>query len=65
MTLVDKFEKMLGSYGPRDEPYTVDFESDDAPSGLIARTGIYNVVSRVIDDDGGIHASKCGSFPQI
>ncbi|EKM80187.1 hypothetical protein AGABI1DRAFT_113389 [Agaricus bisporus var. burnettii JB137-S8] len=54
---VDKFEKMLGSYGPRDEQYTVDFEPDDSPSGIIARTGTYNVVSRVVDDDGEIHAN--------
>lgn len=64
MTLVDKFEKMLGSYGPRDEPYSVDFPSEDAPSGLLART-TYNVVSRVVDDDKTVHASKCSSFPQI
>lgn len=48
---VDKLEKMIGSYGPKDQPYTVNFMTEDAPSGMIAR-GEYNVLSRVYDDDG-------------
>lgn len=46
---------MLGSYGPRDEPYTKDFDSEESPSGILARSGTYNVKSRVLDDDGEIY----------
>ncbi|KAF9645678.1 E set domain-containing protein [Thelephora ganbajun] len=53
---VDKLEQMLGSYGPREEPYIKDFETDESPSGMIARTGSYNVRSRVVDDDGEVYA---------
>ncbi|KZT37639.1 E set domain-containing protein, partial [Sistotremastrum suecicum HHB10207 ss-3] len=55
---VDKAEQMLGSYGPSPsgEPYTKNFEPEESPSGLLARSGSYTVKSRVIDDDGEIYA---------
>ena len=51
---VDKMEQMLGSYGPSPEgrPYTKDFDPEESPSGMLARSGTYNVRSRVVDDDG-------------
>ncbi|KAI0091896.1 immunoglobulin E-set [Irpex rosettiformis] len=54
---VDKLEQMLGSYGPSQtgEPYKKDFEPDESPSGMIARSGTYNVRSRVIDDDNIVY----------
>jgi Rho GDP-dissociation inhibitor len=49
---------MLGSYGPRDEPYVKDFATEESPSGLLARSGSYNVKSRFIDDDNNVYAGK-------
>lgn len=55
---VDKLEQMLGSYGPSPtgEPYIKNFEPEESPSGMLARSGSYNVKSRVIDDDGEVYA---------
>jgi len=55
---VDKLEQMLGSYGPSqtNEPYVKNFDPEESPSGMIARSGTYNVRSRVIDDDGEVYA---------
>ncbi|KAF9263547.1 rho GDP-dissociation inhibitor [Marasmius fiardii PR-910] len=55
---VDKLEQMLGSYGPSPDgkPYVKNFEPEESPSGLIARSGTYSVRSRVVDDDGEIYA---------
>ncbi|EPQ59340.1 E set domain-containing protein [Gloeophyllum trabeum ATCC 11539] len=55
---VDKMEQMLGSYGPhpKGEPYTKNFDTEESPSGMIARSGTYNVRSRVVDDDGEVYA---------
>lgn len=53
---VDKLEEMIGSYGPRPEPYTKRFASEEAPSGMLARSGSNTVRSRVIDDDGTVYA---------
>jgi Rho GDP-dissociation inhibitor len=55
---VDKIEEMLGSYGPSKtgEPYVKDFGTEVSPSGLLARSGSYNVRSRVIDDDREVYA---------
>ncbi|KAJ3723137.1 immunoglobulin E-set [Lentinula raphanica] len=55
---VDKMEQMLGSYGPSptSEPYVKNFEPEESPSGMIARSGTYNVKSRVVDDDGEVYA---------
>lgn len=53
-------EQMLGSYGPspNSEPYVKNFEPEESPSGMIARSGTYNVKSRVVDDDGEVYAGK-------
>ncbi|KAF8511210.1 immunoglobulin E-set [Gautieria morchelliformis] len=61
---VDKLEQMLGSYAPHKdgEPYTKNFDPEDSPSGMLARSGTYNVKSRVIDDDGEIYADFEWSF---
>ncbi|KAK7049652.1 rho GDP dissociation inhibitor [Paramarasmius palmivorus] len=55
---VDKLEQMLGSYGPHPngEAYKKDFDSEESPSGMIARSGTYDVKSRVVDDDGEVYA---------
>ena len=50
---------MLGSYGPNSEAYAKNFDPEESPSGMLARTGTYNVRSRVIDDDGEVFAGKC------
>lgn len=52
---VDKMEEMIGSYGPRPEPYEKSFASSEAPSGMMAR-GNYSVRSRVVDDDNNVFA---------
>ncbi|KIK55593.1 hypothetical protein GYMLUDRAFT_47808 [Collybiopsis luxurians FD-317 M1] len=55
---VDKMEQMLGSYGPNPgtDSYVKNFEPEESPSGLLARSGSYTVRSRVIDDDGEVYA---------
>jgi len=55
---VDKMEQMIGSYGPAPDgkPYERHFPSDESPSGLIARSGVYTVTSRVVDDDGEVYS---------
>jgi len=53
---VDKLEQMIGSYGPREEPYIKRFATEEAPSGLLARSGNNTVRSRVIDDDNNVYA---------
>jgi Rho GDP-dissociation inhibitor len=55
---VDKLEQMLGSYGPapNHEPYVKNFDPEESPSGVLARSGTYNVRSRVIDDDNAVYA---------
>lgn len=51
---------MLGSYGAHPEGpghvYVKNFDPEESPSGMIARSGTYNVQSRVIDDDGNVYA---------
>ncbi|KAJ6516035.1 immunoglobulin E-set [Mycena sanguinolenta] len=61
---VDKLEQMLGSYGPhpKGEPYIKNFDTDHSPSGMLARSGSYNVKSRVVDDDGEVYADWEWSF---
>ena len=56
---VDKLEQMLGSYGPRPEAYAKNFDPEESPSGMLARSGSYSVRSRVIDDDGEVYAGTC------
>ena len=48
------------SYGPSptSEPYMKNFEPEESPSGILARSGTYNVKSRVIDDDGEVYAGE-------
>ena len=55
---VDKLEQMLGSYGPSPsgEPYIKNFDPEESPSGILARSGTYSVRSRVVDDDGEVYA---------
>lgn len=55
---------MLGSYGPSPtgEPYTKNFDPEESPSGMLARSGSYSVRSRVIDDDGEVYAGLAISF---
>jgi Rho GDP-dissociation inhibitor len=57
---VDKLEQMLGSYGPhpKGEAYVKNFDPEESPSGMVARSGTYAVRSRVIDDDGEVYAGK-------
>jgi len=61
---VDKLEQMLGSYGPSSDgkPYTKNFEPEESPSGILARSGSYSVRSRVVDDDGEVYADWEWSF---
>ena len=49
---------MLGSYGPSPtgEPYIKNFDPEESPSGMLARSGSYSVRSRVVDDDGEVYA---------
>ncbi|QRV76439.1 Rho GDP-dissociation inhibitor [Ceratobasidium sp. AG-Ba] len=53
---VDKLEQMIGSYGPKPETQSVTFITEESPSGMIARSGTYEVASRVYDDDKRTHA---------
>lgn len=55
-------EQMLGSYGPhpKGEAYVKNFDPEEAPSGMMARSGTYHVRSRVVDDDGEVYAGEAG-----
>ncbi|KDN52758.1 putative Rho GDP-dissociation inhibitor 1 [Tilletiaria anomala UBC 951] len=59
---VDKLEEMIGSYGPRPEPYTKRFITEEAPSGMLARSGTNVVRTRIIDDDGTVYTDFTWSF---
>lgn len=59
---VDKLEEMIGSYGPRAEPYTKRFITEEAPSGMLARSGANIVRSRIIDDDGNVYTDFTWAF---
>ncbi|KAI0660843.1 rho GDP-dissociation inhibitor [Cubamyces menziesii] len=61
---VDKMEQMLGSYGPhpKGEAYIKNFDPEESPSGMLARSGTYQVRSRVVDDDGEVFADWEWSF---
>jgi len=54
---VDKMEQMLGSYAPTQDgsPHVKVFPTEEAPSGMLARSGQYSVRSRVVDDDGEVY----------
>eukprot|EP00127_Corallochytrium_limacisporum_P006346 Clim_evm57s225 gene=Clim_evmTU57s225 len=58
---VDKSEYMVGSYGPRKEPYTYKGAVEEAPAGMLAR-GTYTVKSKFIDDDKNVHLAWDWSF---
>ena len=78
---VDKTDAMLGSYGPQTEPYTkvvsvdmcrslpvltLQFASEESPSGMLARSGSYLVKSRIIDDDRKVWLDfEWGEFPRV
>ncbi|KZT51373.1 E set domain-containing protein [Calocera cornea HHB12733] len=53
---LDKMDSMIGSYGPSPTPYTKVFASEEAPSGMLARSGTYTARSRVTDDDMSVYA---------
>ncbi|CAI9557625.1 unnamed protein product [Staurois parvus] len=53
---VDKETHMVGSYGPRSEPYEFLTPQEDAPKGMIAR-GKYTIKSYFTDDDKTDHLS--------
>lgn len=53
---------MIGSYGPNPEPISKRFVTEEAPSGLLARSGSNAVRSRVIDDDGTVFIDFEWSF---
>lgn len=59
---VDKMEQMLGSYSAQPDPFVKNFEPEESPSGMIARSGTYNVRSRVVDDDGEVYAGASLRF---
>uniref|UniRef100_A0A7C8YKF1 Rho GDP-dissociation inhibitor n=2 Tax=Opuntia streptacantha TaxID=393608 RepID=A0A7C8YKF1_OPUST len=44
-------KKMMGTFNPRDEPYTFELEEGTTPSGFFAR-GPFLVRSKFMDDDG-------------
>ncbi|GAA6022926.1 hypothetical protein JCM11491_006631 [Sporobolomyces phaffii] len=60
--VVDKMESMIGSYGPSADNIEKRFVTEEAPSGMIARSGSYNVRSRVIDDDKHVYVDFEWSF---
>ncbi|KAK7359352.1 hypothetical protein VNO77_01307 [Canavalia gladiata] len=47
---VENMKKMLGTYSPRQEPYTYELEEETTPSGLFAR-GTYSARTKFVDDD--------------
>ena len=55
---------MLGSYGPAPDskPYIKNFDPEESPSGMVARSGTYHVRSRVVDDDGAVYAGLLFPF---
>ncbi|KAA1098641.1 hypothetical protein PGTUg99_007645 [Puccinia graminis f. sp. tritici] len=59
---LDKLESMIGSYGPSSDLHVKRFVSEEAPSGMLARSGSYTARSRVIDDDGTVWADFEWSF---
>ncbi|KAK8219379.1 rho GDP dissociation inhibitor [Zalaria obscura] len=62
--LSNKMQEMIGSYSPNttDKPeYEKKFETETAPSGMMAR-GHYNATSKFIDDDNQTHLEFKWSF---
>lgn len=58
----DKLESMIGSFGPSDSINTKKVTEAEAPDGMLARSGTYNVRSRVVDDDNQVHIDFSWSF---
>ncbi|KAK2711367.1 rho GDP-dissociation inhibitor 1-like [Artemia franciscana] len=58
---VDKMTHMVGSYPPKEVPYSYLTPAEDAPSGMLAR-GNYNITSLFTDDDGKEHLKWDWSF---
>ncbi|KAL1888406.1 rho GDP dissociation inhibitor [Ceratocystis pirilliformis] len=61
---VSKDSEMIGSYAPNTDKqpvYTKRFQSEEAPSGMIAR-GHYNAISSFVDDDKKKHLEFEWSF---
>jgi len=48
---VDNSKRMLGTFSPRQEPYTCEMEEETTPSGIFAR-GSYHARTKFVDDDG-------------
>ncbi|MQM05764.1 hypothetical protein Taro_038579 [Colocasia esculenta] len=48
---VDNTKVMLGTFSPRQEPYTCELEEETTPSGMFAR-GSYSARTKFADDDG-------------
>ncbi|KAJ8449698.1 hypothetical protein Cgig2_001354 [Carnegiea gigantea] len=48
---VCNIKKMMGTFSPREEPYTFELEEGTTPSGFFAR-GSFLVRSKFVDDDG-------------
>ena len=64
MGISNKSEEMIGSYSPNTEDKPIHekkFESDTAPSGMIAR-GKYSATSKFVDDDGQTHLAFDWTF---
>ncbi|KAI0796540.1 rho GDP-dissociation inhibitor [Abortiporus biennis] len=60
---VDKMSVMLGSFnGNPNVVQTKNFDPEESPSGMLARSGTYHVRSRVVDDDGQVFADWEWSF---
>uniref|UniRef100_A0ACD5TYM3 Uncharacterized protein n=1 Tax=Avena sativa TaxID=4498 RepID=A0ACD5TYM3_AVESA len=51
---VENQKVMLGTFSPRQEPYTYDAEEDTTPSGIFAR-GSYSAKLKFVDDDGKVY----------
>ncbi|KAK7311426.1 hypothetical protein RJT34_09561 [Clitoria ternatea] len=48
---VDSRKRMLGTFSPRQEPYTYELEEETTPSSMFAR-GSYAARTKFVDDDG-------------
>ena len=59
--LVDKNNYMVGSYGPRTEPYNYKTSAEEAPKGMLAR-GHYVAESKFVDDDRNVYLQWKWSF---
>jgi Rho GDP-dissociation inhibitor len=52
---VDKDTTMMGSFAPASDPYVIEMDAEQAPSGMLGR-GKYTCTGRLIDDDGMVQA---------